>query len=142
MKSIYPVLILTTLIMLFSCGVDTKEQSSPIVMPKNLIGVSLEYKYEGGNGYHVKMETSGLYYQFKTGSKPDKWWGPFDYNVLKTERGDYVIGWYEEGYGDYITLTVDFDKKTLIGSGIVMPNSYIHFQRAKIKSFTVKGKKY
>lgn len=125
-----------------SCSGEKPINTSQIVFPENLEGVHLKYQYEGGRGYHVKMEKAGLSYQFRTGGKPETWWGPFEYQVLKTNKGDYVIGWYERGYGDYITLTVDFEKKTLIGSGIIMPNSYIHFDRAKISAFEVNGQSY
>lgn len=137
---------LTLLMSACSQQSDTKtinQTASVRGLPEELHGVELIYTYDNkGNAYHVKMDETGLRYRYRTGSNPKKWWGPFDYNVLKTNKGDYVIGWYEKGYGDYITLTVDFEAKTLIGSGIVMPSSYIHFDRATIEKFIIDGKEY
>jgi len=98
---------------------------------RELDGRLISYAYSGGNEYQVKLEAQGASYQFRTGSKPEKWWGPFPYQAIKTDDGDYVISWFEEGYGDYVTLFVDFEKKYLIGSAII-PKKGIHFQRARI----------
>ncbi len=98
---------------------------------RELDGTMLLYSYSGGNEYSVKLEKEGASYQFRTGSKPDKWWGPFPYKALLTDEGNYVISWFEQGYGDYVTLYVDFEAKYLIGSALI-PNKKIHFQRADI----------
>jgi len=99
---------------------------------RELDGTKLNYVYSGGREYWVKLEKEGASYQYRSGSKPDKWWGPFPYQALKTDEGNYVLSWFEEAYGDYVTLYVDFDKKYLIGSAII-PKSPIHFERATIK---------
>lgn len=103
---------------------------------RELDGTILHYAYSGGNEYQVKLEKQGASYQFRTGSKPDKWWGPFPYQALITDDGDYVISWFEKGYGDYVTLFVDFEKSYLIGSAII-PKKGVHFERASIKEFTI-----
>ena len=102
----------------------------------DLDGTEITYKYDGGNAYNVKMEDGNLNYRFLSGSKPEKWWGPFLYNAFKTENGEYLIGWYEDGFGDYVTLLIDFERKYLFGSGIIVKKSgtKVHFDKAIISN--------
>lgn len=109
-------------------GCATAQESN---YTRELDGTMLVYSYSGGNEYKVKLEKLGASYQFRTGSKPDKWWGPFPYNALLTDERNYVLSWFEVGYGDYVTLYVDFKANYLIGSAFI-PNKKIHFQRANI----------
>ena len=105
-------------------------------MPDNLNGTSIKYRYSKGNGYHVKFEDGTISYQYKTGSKPDKWWGKFKYNHLITEKNEHLVSWHEPEYGDYITLLIDFENKSLYGSGIIASKT-VHFQKAEISEILV-----
>ena len=105
-------------------------------MPENLVGTSLQYKYSGGNAYHVKLEEDGLSYQYKTGSKPNKWWGKFKYNHAVTDKGEHLVSWHEPGFGDYITLLIDFENKSLYGSGIIASKT-VHFQKAELSEISI-----
>ena len=106
-------------------------------LPEKLVGVTLNYKYSGGNEYTVKIEKEGLSYQFKTGPKPEKWWGPFSNNYMITQNNEHFVAWHEPGYGDYITLLINFESKVLYGSGIIGGKN-IHFQKAKIAEVIVR----
>ena len=105
----------------------------------NINGMELTYKYENWNSYHVKFLEEGMYYQFLSGSKPDKWWGPFPYKMYVTDHGEYLISWYEEGYGDYITLLVNLEKKKLFGTGVVYAKDGVMttFKEAKISQIVL-----
>jgi phenolic acid decarboxylase len=105
-------------------------------MPDKLVGTSLKYSYSGGNGYQLKFEEGTISYQFKSGSKPDKWWGKFKYNHLITENNEHLVSWHEPDYGDYITLLIDFENRSLYGSGIIA-NKTVHFQQAEISEIKV-----
>ncbi len=98
------------------------------------IGQELWYKYTGGMEFHVKFEKEGMSYQALSKSKPDVWWGPFPFNSLLTDKGEYLLAWYEEGYGDYVTLLIDPKNKTLYGSAIIAlkDGPKTHLQPAKI----------
>jgi len=100
-------------------------------LTQDLDGTSITYKYSGGRSYQVEFEDSAMRYRYLSGSKPDKWWGTFPYKATITDKGEYFVGWYEEGFGDYITLLFDLKTKILFGSGILGDKS-IHFEKAEI----------
>ena len=107
-----------------SAGVETE-------LTSKLDGKFITYEYSGGRSYEIKFEPEGMSYRYLTGSKPEKWWGKFPYKALITDNGEYFVGWYEEGYGDYITLLINFESNVIYGSGILGDQS-IHFEKARI----------
>ena len=79
----------------------------------------------------MKFEPDGVSYQYLTGSKPDKWWGPFPYTAFEVADNTYLAAWFEEGYGDYVTLHINFNNNLLYGSAILQGET-VHFHGAKI----------
>ena len=122
---------LLTLLLFMGCQ---ENASTNTAYPEKLIGVDLEYEYSGGNAYHVKIDEEGLSYRFLTGPKPNRWWGPFPYNHTTTDKNEELVSWFEKGYGDYVTLLINFDKKTLYGSAIIK-GEIVHFEKARINRF-------
>jgi len=108
-----------------------------IDMPDKLDGVKIYYQYSGGNAYNIHYKDDSLRYQFLNGGKPNIWWGPFKYYHMMTDKNEHIIGWYEHGYGDYITQIIDFEQDYLVGSGVIMPDTVIHFERAEILEVAV-----
>jgi phenolic acid decarboxylase len=106
--------------------------------PASMNGTEMTYQYSEGNAYNLKFDNDSVSYRFLTGPKPEAWWGPFKYNASKKTNGEYFLSWYEHGYGDYITLLIEEDRKTLMGSGVYFKNNQpiIHFQKAIISEFT------
>ena len=102
-----------------------------------LDGVNISYQYTGGNAYNVKFENGNISYRYLAGSKPEKWWGPFKYKAIKTENGEYFLSWFEEGYGDIVTLLLNPKKKTILGSALIVKGEkkIFHFQQAKISEY-------
>jgi hypothetical protein len=98
---------------------------------KSLDGVNITYDYTSGRSYHVKFEKQGISYRYLTGSKPAKWWGPFPYKAFEVQSNLFMTSWFEEGYGDYVTLLINFDNKLLYGSAIISGEE-VHFHGAKI----------
>ena len=96
-----------------------------------LDGTAITYNYTCGRAYHVKFEPDGVSYQYLTGSKPDKWWGPFPYTAFEVADNTYLAAWFEEGYGDYVTLHINFNNNLLYGSAILQGET-VHFHGAKI----------
>ncbi|QIZ78167.1 MoaF N-terminal domain-containing protein [Ferrimonas lipolytica] len=96
-----------------------------------LDGVSITYKYTNDRAYNVRFEPQGLSYRYLTGSKPDKWWGPFPYTAFEVEPNQYLASWFEKDYGDYVTLLINFDNNLLYGSAIIA-GAEVHFHGAKI----------
>jgi hypothetical protein len=96
-----------------------------------LDGTAITYNYTSGRSYHVKFEPDGVSYQYLTGSKPDKWWGPFPYTAFEVADNTYLAAWFEEGYGDYVTLHINFNNNLLYGSAILQGET-VHFHGAKI----------
>lgn len=132
MKLIISIGIITLLF--FSCA--NSEPNISHKLPKNLLGVEMHYQYSGGNEYAVKFEKEGISYQYRTGGSPDKWWGKFPYRYMKTENDEHFISWFEEGYGNYVTLLINYDKNILYGSAIIR-GEIVHFQKSKISKIKV-----
>jgi len=99
-----------------------------------LDGKEITYNYTSGRSYHVKFESKGISYQYLTGSAPTKWWGAFPYRAFEVYKNVYMVSWYEEGYGDHVTLLIDFNKKILYGSALIVTKdkNILHFHGAKI----------
>ena len=101
------------------------------ILTDDLDGKAITYEYSGGRSYEIKFVDGNMSYRYLTGSKPEKWWGPFAYKATLTEHGEYFVAWYEDGYGDYITLLVNLKTNILYGSGILGDQS-LHFEKAMI----------
>jgi phenolic acid decarboxylase len=134
LSALTKLVVLFALLFQFGCQTNTSTQNRKYL--EKLIGVDLEYQYSGGNAYHVKLEEEGLSYRFVSGPKPERWWGPFPYNHTTTEHGEQLVSWFEKGYGDYVTLLVNFDLEILYGSAIIK-GEIVHFEKARIKSFHI-----
>lgn len=106
-------------------------------LTNELDGVEMTYKYSGGNAYNVKMENGNLSYRYLAGSKPEKWWGPFKYKAVKTNNGEFFLSWFEDGYGDIVTLLLNPANKTIVGSALIVKGEkkIFHFQHAKISEY-------
>ena len=102
-----------------------------------LNGFEMTYKYSGGNSYNVKFEKGNLSYRFLSGSKPEIWWGPFPYKATKTENDEYFLSWYEERFGDFVTLLLNPSEKSIWGSALIIKGekSIFHFEKADISEF-------
>lgn len=130
-------LIIGVALMFISC--QSTSNAENLKLPDRLLGVTLNYSYTGGNSYAVKFEKEGLSYQYRTGGSPEKWWGKFKYNHLLTEENEHFVSWFEPGYGDYVTLLINFDKKVLYGSAIIK-GKIVHFEKATIKTYQSSSK--
>ena len=104
-----------------------------LVEPTRLLnGTAITYHYTiSGRAYKVKFEEAGVSYRYLTGSKPDKWWGPFPYKAFETDENVYLAAWFEAGYADYVTLLINLNENTLYGSAI-LGGKNVHFHGAEI----------
>ena len=100
-------------------------------LTRDLNGTNITYHYTSGRSYNVKFEEAGVSYRYLSGSKPEKWWGPFPYQAFEVEKNVYLAAWFEEGYGDYVTLLINFNNNLLYGSAI-LSGSTVHFHGARI----------
>ncbi len=116
------------LIIVFSTTIKASELSTPT---RKLDGTSISYDYTSGRSYNVKFQNEGVSYRYLTGSKPEKWWGPFPYKTFEVENNVYFVSWFEKGYGDYVTLLINFNDNLLYGSAILSDKT-VHFHGAKI----------
>jgi len=110
----------------------------PTTLTSELNGRSITYTYSGGRSYQVKFETEGVRYRYLSGKKPEKWWGPFPYQALVTDQGEYLASWFEKGYADYVTLLINLNTRTLYGSAI-LGGKNVHFQRGQISNVASAG---
>jgi len=113
---------------LFSSSLHASEISTPT---QELNGTNISYNYTSGRSYNVKFAEEGVSYRYLSGSKPETWWGPFPYQAFKVEDDVYMASWFEEGYGDYVTLLINFNTKLLYGSAILSGKT-VHFHGATI----------
>ncbi|PHS29633.1 MAG: hypothetical protein COA95_11515 [Methylophaga sp.] len=116
------------LIVAFTTMLNAAELSS---LTRALNGTSISYDYTSGRSYNVKFQEEGVSYRYLSGSKPEQWWGPFPYEAFEIEQNVYFASWFEEGYGDYVTLLINFNNNLLYGSAI-LPGKIVHFHGAKI----------
>lgn len=130
MKFIYPILI--TLFLITTAGAEEL-----VPLTRTLNGVSITYDYTNGRSYGVRFEEAGASYQFLSGSKPDKWWGPFPYQAFEIEKDVFMAAWFEEGYGDYVTLLINFNNNLIYGSAILSGKD-VHFHGAKLTGISGK----
>lgn len=109
--------------------------ASAPALTTELNGVEITYKYENGMAFNLKYTPKGILYRYLSGDAPNEWWGPFPYKAYKTENGEFFLGWYEKGFGDQITQLVNLEKKTLLGSGIIVKKDRTleHFEAATIE---------
>lgn len=114
--------------LLFSITIQASELSEPT---RGLNGTAITYNYTSGRSYNVKFEEAGVSYRYLTGSKPDQWWGPFPYQAFQVESDTYLASWFEEDYGDYVTLLINFNSKLLYGSAILSGKT-VHFHGANL----------
>lgn len=124
------------LIIIIASSIITACQSEQVI-PEKLIGIHMNYTYENDVEFAVKFTKEGMYYQYKNGGAPDKWWGPFKYNHLITEQGEHYAAWYEPGYGDYVTLLINFEDKVLYGSALLGKTQKTLFHKAIIHSVKI-----
>ena len=115
-------------VFVFTTALEASELSLP---SRELNSTNITYNYTSGRSYNVKFEEQGVSYRYLTGSKPEKWWGPFPYQTFKVEDDVYLASWFEEGYGDYVTLLINFNNNLLYGSAILSGKT-VHFHGAKI----------
>jgi hypothetical protein len=127
MKKTYSIL-LFIISLSFSPAANADE---PKETTRELNGTQITYLYTSGRSYNVKIEEKGVSYRYLTGSKPKTWWGPFPYQAIRVEKNVYFLSWFEEGYGDYVTLLINFDNKRLYGSAIIRGEE-VHFHSAEI----------
>jgi hypothetical protein len=125
---------LAILLMLFFTAPHAAELSKPT---RELNGIDMTYNYTSGRSYNVKFEEKGVSYRYLTGSKPEAWWGPFPYKAFEIDNNEFYASWFEEDYGDYVTLLINFNNNLLYGSAILSGKN-IHFHGAQI----VKANKY
>lgn len=121
-------LICVTLVMTFIATVNASELTLPT---RKLNGTSISYDYTSGRSYDVKFQDEGVTLRFITGSNPKKWWGPFPYQAFEPEENVYFVSWFEEKYGHYVTLLINFNNNLLYGSAILSGKT-VHFHGAKI----------
>ena len=126
-ESMKPFIVLWV-IFLFTATLEAAELSLPT---RDLNSTNITYNYTSGRSYNVKFEEKGVSYRFLSGAKPEKWWGPFPYQAFKIEDEVYFASWFEEGYGDYVTLLINFNNNLLYGSAILSGKT-VHFHGAEI----------
>ncbi|MEM7468346.1 MAG: hypothetical protein AAF387_15860 [Pseudomonadota bacterium] len=98
---------------------------------RELNSTEITYEYSSGRSYNVKFEDAGVSYRYLSGSKPEVWWGPFPYQAIRVKPQVYFTSWFEKGYGDYVTLLINFEESVLYGSAILRGEE-VHFHKARI----------
>jgi len=121
-------LIIATSLLFNSANTFADELNAPT---RSLDGTIITYDYTSGRSYNVKFEKAGVSYRYLTGSKPDVWWGPFPYTAFEVANNTFLAAWFEEGYGDYVTLHLNFNTNLIYGSAILQGET-VHFHGAKL----------
>lgn len=111
-----------------STALNAAELKSPT---RKLNGTEITYQYTSGRSYNVKFEEAGISYRYLTGSKPETWWGPFPYKAFEVDNNVFLTAWFEEEYGDYVTLLINFNNNLIYGSAIIAGET-VHFYGAQL----------
>ncbi len=111
--------------------VSTIHSAEPVEPTRSLNGTDISYEYTSGRSYNVKFNETGVSYRYLTGSKPKKWWGPFPYKAFEISKNIFIVSWFEQGYGDYVTLHINFNKQLIYGSAIISRQE-THFHGARL----------
>ncbi|MEM7467866.1 MAG: phenolic acid decarboxylase [Pseudomonadota bacterium] len=127
MSNLHLSLFLCSAIWMTSASIYAEESETT----RELNGTKITYEYSSGRSYNVKFEEAGVSYRYLTGSKPDTWWGPFPYQAIRVEENLYFASWFEKGYGDYVTLLINFSERKLHGSAILRGEE-VHFHSATL----------
>ena len=114
------------------CVGSTNVTAAEAETTRELNGTTIPYVYTNDRAYKVNFEAAGASYRYLTGSRPDKWWGPFPSQTIRVRENQYFTSWFEEGYGDYVTLLINFDESKLYDSAILRGEE-VHFHSARIR---------
>lgn len=120
--------LLTAILLLLSAAAQCQDAQAPT---RALDGAQISYEYSSGRSYHVRFSAQGVSYRYLTGSKPEKWWGPFPYTAFEVGPDQFMAAWFEEAYGDYVTLLINFDQRVIHGSAILRGEE-VRFHPAKL----------
>ncbi len=118
-------------ILLLLCCMSVHVYADSSETTQDLNGTVITYLYTSGRSYNVKFEDDVVSYRYLTGTKPDVWWGPFPYQAIKVEKNLYFASWFEEAYGDYVTLLINFNENILHGSALISGNE-VHLHSAEL----------
>ena len=120
------------LLAIICCLFFSTVQAEKLALPTQALnGADITYKYTSGRSYNVKFEETGISYRYLTGSKPEIWWGPFPYKSFEVDNDIFYVSWFEQNYGDYVTLLINFNSNLLYGSAI-LAGKEVHFHGAKL----------
>lgn len=100
-----------------------------------LDGKDITYSYTTGREYNLRFKDGAVSYRYLSGSKPDKWWGPFPYKAFEVDENTFMLAWFERDYGDYVTLLVNFDNRLIYGSAL-LGGEKVHFHGATLSDST------
>ncbi|PCJ29961.1 MAG: hypothetical protein COA90_10850 [Gammaproteobacteria bacterium] len=133
--NIQRILLLVLALFISNANAAESELNELVEKTRKLNGTTISYEYTSGKAYNVKFEEAGVSYRYLTGSKPALWWGPFPYQAFEVEDNVFMAAWFEQGYGDYVTLLVNLNNNLLYGSAILRGED-VHFHGAKINTIS------
>ena len=123
--------LMITSLLLWSAGFHLSMADTLVDPTHNLNGTDITYTYTSGRSYQVQFSSSGVQYRYLTGSKPDKWWGPYPYKAFEIEKNVFMASWFEEKLVDHVTLYINLERSTLYGSAL-LSGKHTHFYGANI----------
>ena len=84
-------------------------------MTRALNGTTISYLYANGLSFAVRIEEAGVSFRRLHG-QPGAWVGQYPYQAFEVADDIYMLTWYEQDTGDFVTLVIDFNNEILYGS--------------------------
>jgi phenolic acid decarboxylase len=105
-------------------------------LSRELDGKTIAWEYDGGRNYELRVANGEITYRRTNGTNAREWRSLVPYTAHKIREGEFMIGWHEIDYSNYVTLLIDFNESKLYSSALLGNYDMIHFQEAKITDVT------
>ncbi len=99
-----------------------------------LDGTTVGWEYEGGRAYELRLEDGMLTYRRTNGRESREWRSLVPYLAHEVGEGQFMVGWQETDFGNYVTLFIDLANSRVYSSALLGDYDWIHFQEAEISS--------
>lgn len=83
-------------------------------MTRALNGTTISYLYANGLSFAVRIEEEGISFR-RLGDEPRDWSQSYPYQAFEVADDMFMLSWYEDDTGDFVTLVIDFSNDLLYG---------------------------
>ena len=130
--------VLTFAVYVLSCNFLHAQEDPQDELGANLTdkldGTTVAWQYEAGRAYELRLEDGMLTYRRTNGRESREWRSLVPYHAHEVGEGQYMVGWQETDFMNYVTLFIDLANSKVYSSALLGNYDWIHFQEAEISS--------